>query len=118
MVLHGSDSFRFGRRFSTLRESLRLSSDATRHGRVRLGRQTSTRERRPACGRPPNKLQTRLPGVLGSEVKFQSELKLARIECCCRPAVVMTVTRALLESVDVVDERRRSPLVESIEQVE
>ena len=41
------------------------------------------------------------------EVEFQSELKLARIKCGCGPAVITTVSRSLVEGINVVEERRR-----------
>src|SRR2546429_3780946 len=53
-----------------------------------------------------------------SEIQFQSELELPRVEGCCRAAVVAAVRGALLEAVDVVDESRSGAFIETIKKVE
>src|ERR1051326_662885 len=62
--------------------------------------------------------QSCLSAAKGLEVQLQAELKLPRIECCGRAAVITAIAGALIERVDIVDERRRGGFVEPIEEVE
>ena len=52
------------------------------------------------------------------EIQFQTKLKLPRIKRCGWTAVEASIAGAFFEEVYVVDKRRRSCLVESIEEIE
>ena len=111
-----------------------MAEDCMRE-RLGLKAQTRIRMRENRSGLPcwTSKVQSPTSNVIGPstlhfglwtldfgllEIQLQSELKLARIEGSGRAAVVTTVTRSLIESAHVVDERRRCSFVEPIEQIE
>ena len=76
-----------------------------------------TRERRPACDRPPERLRGAIRS-LSSEVKFQAELKLPRIKCRGRLAVVMAVAGSLSERIYHLVKGVGRGFVEAIEEIE
>src|ERR1051326_2828527 len=63
-------------------------------------------------------MPSQMAGLLTLPVQLQSKLKLPRVESGGRPTVETAVACALPEGIHIVDEWRRGPLVEPIEQVE
>ena len=82
-------------------KSQRQYSDAAKQLRVRP--QLSISGKKAGATTVPPAIEANK--VLVLEIKLQSELKLARIICCRRTAVVMAVAGSLMKCVDIVDER-------------